>query len=321
MMMIKPNFFIVGAPKCGTTALYAYLKQHPQIFLPDAKEPNYFGRRTLTGRQHTEETYLNLFQNAGDARFVGEASPLSMVCETAAQEMYDLSPGAKIIAMVRDPFEMLRSLHGQCLLNSDENIVDFATALDAEADRRLGKRIPSTCGDTARLLYRRCARFSDQIERYINVFGRDRVLVIVFDDFTSDPDGMYSEVLAFLGADPYHLPEYIRINQSKRLRSPMFGRLSKRIRGASFVRFIAYALLTSNIRTGISNIYSSVEGKLNKIPYDRPAISRDVEEKLRADLASEVKSLSRIINRDLSQLWHIGTPTVGLKEKLEDNRC
>ena len=79
--------------------------------MPDAKEPNYFGRRTLTGRQPTREAYLRLFRNAGDAQFIGEASPLSLVCETAAQEMHELSPDAKIIAMVRDPFEMLRSLH------------------------------------------------------------------------------------------------------------------------------------------------------------------------------------------------------------------
>ena len=95
--MTRPNFFIVGGPKCGTTAMYEYLRLHPQVFMPDRKEPNYFGRRTLTGRPLTEEKYLDLFKNSGTARFVGEASKLPLACKLAAQEMHEFSPYAKII--------------------------------------------------------------------------------------------------------------------------------------------------------------------------------------------------------------------------------
>src|SRR5438093_448879 len=139
----RPDFFIVGAPKCGTTAMYAYLRQHPQIFMPFHKEPLFFGSDLTTryGRMSLEE-YLALFADASRGQRIGEASAWYLYSATAAAEIKAFAPDAQIVVMLRDPVEVMRAQHSQLLFNMQETLTSFAEALAAEADRRAGRRLP-----------------------------------------------------------------------------------------------------------------------------------------------------------------------------------
>lgn len=128
----KPDFFIAGAPKCGTIAMCAYLAQNPNIFIPRNTEPNFFAS-DLTGKRtiRTEAEYLNLFRDGG-GKLCGEGSTWYLFSKRAAKEIYDFNPDAKIIIMLREPVEFLRSLHNQLLFDGNEDIEDFQEALRAE---------------------------------------------------------------------------------------------------------------------------------------------------------------------------------------------
>ncbi len=126
-MAVTPNFFIVGAPKCGTTALYEYLRPHPSIFMPRHKEPHYFASDLGTYPFiKTLDDYRRLFDGAGPQHLrVGEASVYYLRSTTAIANIRAFNPDAKLIAMFRNPVEMVHSLHSQLLYVAEENESDF----------------------------------------------------------------------------------------------------------------------------------------------------------------------------------------------------
>ena len=195
----KPDFFIVGAPKCGTTTMYDYLKGHPQVFMSEPKEPDYFGADCFQ-LTPDEASYLALFAGAGPDLMAGEASALYLYSEQAAERIKAFRPDARIVIMLRQPADFLYSLHGQLSYDMHcEDLRDFRAALDAEPDRRRGRRLSSDLAWEPRLLfYRECATFSTQVRRYLDAFGRDRVHFILFDDFTRDPQAEFSRLCRFL---------------------------------------------------------------------------------------------------------------------------
>ena len=134
--MKKPNFFIVGAAKCGTTSLYRYLRQHPDVFMPEQKEPNFFGS-DLSYRfpRISQARYLSCFAKAKGETRIGEATTIYLYSEKAAEEIKAFSPEAKIIIMLRNPVDVLYSYHSQQLYSGNEDIPDFEEALRAEVDR------------------------------------------------------------------------------------------------------------------------------------------------------------------------------------------
>src|SRR3989339_415720 len=137
--MRKPDFFIVGAPKSGTTAMCTYLKQHPEIFMPEKKESHFFGTDLNSPRFiRDKKIYLSLFSKAKDERRVGESSVWYLYSKKAASEIKEFSPSASIIIMLRNPVDMLYSQHSQFLYNGNEDIACFEEALNAEQDRRRG---------------------------------------------------------------------------------------------------------------------------------------------------------------------------------------
>jgi len=221
-----PDFFIVGAPKCGTTALYEYLRQHPSLFLPFHKEPLYFGDDLTRryGRLTTDE-YLALFNEAAEGQRIGEASAWYLYSESAAREIASVSPSASIIAMVRQPVDMMYAQHSQLLFNRQEEIEDFGAALAAEPARRRGERLPPGPLRPETLRYRDTSRYADQLQRYFDVFGRERVHVIVFDDFRDATADTVRATFEFLGVDPDVPVELGARNVNKQARSAVLQRL------------------------------------------------------------------------------------------------
>jgi len=202
--MRKPNFFIVGAPRCGTASLYSYLKQHPEVWTSVLKEPCFFGS-DLTVQPHTvrdESLYLELFSGAGDRPRLGEASVWYLSSEKAPHEIRAYSPDAKILILLREPAQMAYSLYSLYARTGNEDLPTFEEALAAEPERRLGRRIPAGAYFPEGLLYTHHARYAEKVERYFEAFGRDNVHCILFDDFVRDTAAVYRQALEFLGVDP-----------------------------------------------------------------------------------------------------------------------
>lgn len=292
--MKRPNFFIVGAPKSGTTALATYLKAHPDIFMPARKELGYFGSDlTYTKifiRDPDEQRYLDHFAGWRNEARAGEASVWYLYSRRAAAEIRAFSPAARIIIMLRNPVDVLYSNYHQLIHNENEDIPSFEEALAAEPDRMAGRRQPKRAMLLEALYYRDTVRFAEQVERYLEVFGRERVHITLFDDFQRDTARAFRAVLAFLEVDPEFTTNFAVINPNKRARSTAFRHLytSAPFRAAArrFPRLAGW-------------IYSPIRA-LNTEFVPRAPMRPETRLLLTRDLAPEVGRLEALIDRDLS---------------------
>jgi hypothetical protein len=309
----KPNLFIMGAPKSGTTSLWAYLRPHPEVYagggdpgsemdLPatGGKEYQYFGSDlpSTAATRRSLQDYMNAFAAAKDERYLIDASPMYLCSERAAAEIVAFSPDARAIAMLRNPVDMMYSLHAEALFQGDDDIADFGEALAAEDDRRQGKRIPPTCqGAVWSLLYRNVARYADQIERCFDAFGRDRVHVIVFDDFADDPADAYRDTLTFLNLeiDEDHLPDFAVRNAHKSARSDVFTRLMRN--PPPFVRTATRALVRSQATRRALGLRAM---QMNVERGTRPSMDPALRRRLLDEMAGDIRRLGKLIDRDLS---------------------
>jgi len=291
----RPDVFIVGAFKAGTTALYEYLRAHPQVFMSVPKEPMYFGA-DLTPRytRMTEAEYLQLFAAAKPDQHAGEASPWYLYSNSAAQEIHDFNAGSMPIVMLRNPVDVMYAQHSQLVFNQREDLTDFADALAAEDDRRAGRRVPRDAIRPEALFYRHSVRFAEQLQRYFDVFGRDGVHVIVFDDFVADTPGVYRSTLEFIGVDPSFQVDLSVYNPNRTARSGVLSRIvfapPRPLRGA--VGTLRRVPLAHRIRDALVSA--------NSRETKRPSMDPDLRSRLTAEFRPQVAELGELIGRDLS---------------------
>jgi sulfotransferase family protein len=220
----KPNLFIVGAPKCGTTAWATYLGEHPDVFFSDPKEPGHF-QTDFSGTLHVreEEQYRALFREARGAKVIAEGTPRYLFSAVAADNIKAFNPAAKILIFLRDQADYLPSLHNQQLFNGSEVIEDFETAW-----RLSPKRVaPSSAREPRFLDYMAQGRFHEQVIRFIEAFGPEQVRVFHFDDWTADPRTIYDEILDFLGLEPDGRTSFPPVNEAARHRLQRLGRFTQ----------------------------------------------------------------------------------------------
>ncbi|HYO11768.1 MAG TPA: GrpB family protein [Thermoanaerobaculia bacterium] len=278
----RPNFFLAGAPRCGTTSMYAYLKQHPEIWVSVDKEPHFFGS-DLTPQPGTireEELYLALFAGAGDRPRAGEGSVWYLSSRKAPYEIRDYAPGAKIILLLREPAQMAYSLYSLYCRTGNEDLPTFEGALAAEPERREGRRIPEAAYFPEGLLYTGAARSAEKVERYFEVFGRENVHCILFDDFVRDTAAAYRRTLQFLGVDPEFQAELDPGRASQRIRMLAIQQL--RQLPPELMRRIQFQKM-----------------KLHDAAGPRPPLAGDTAERLRALFAADVTRLGALLGRDL----------------------
>ena len=293
--MKRPDFFIVGAFKAGTTALYEYLRRHPQVFMPALKEPMYFGADlTPRYRRMSETEYLDLFRDARPDQRAGEASPWYLYSTAAPGEIADFAPDARIIVMLRNPIDVMHAQHSQLVFNRREDITDFAAALTAEDDRLRGERVPAGAIRPEALYYRRSVRFAEQVRHWLSVFGRERVHFIVFDDLVADPRAVYRAVLEFLGVDPTHAVDLSVYNPNRAARSG-------RVQGALFNPPGPLRGLVGRLRRlPLAHRLRDALVGLNSRRAERTAMDPELRRRLTAELAPQVAELGELVGRDLS---------------------
>jgi len=223
-----PNLFIVGAPKCGTTAWAEYLGSHPDIFFPRYKDQCFFALDLPNFRlTRTDADYAELFKESGDARVIGEASAMYLFSTAAAAAIRDHDPTSKILIFLREQEDYLPSLHNQFLREFAEEIEDFETAWRLSG-RRAPDTIPTTCLEPRTLDYAAMGRFREQVERYFSAFPADQIRVIRFADWTADPRKTYLEILEFLGLEDDGRTAFPPVNSGQTYRSRALARLIMR---------------------------------------------------------------------------------------------
>ena len=299
--MRKPDFFIVGGMRCGTTALDHYLGQHPEIFMASPKDPHQFDSdlrwpaRTITWSDYTAR-----FSGATNEQCVGDPNSTYLYSTQAAQQIRDFHPGAKIVIMLRNPVELLYSWHGWMRFHDVEPIEDFGLALDAEERRKQGVDLPETGFPASVFFYRDLARLSVQVERYLQCFGAEQVHIVLYDDFRHCLPAAYRGTLEFLDVNPEFMPEFEVVNQNRVPRSQVVNRVLNSPPEA-LRRLVKAVLPNPNLRDGVIRRLR----QLNKHYRPRAEVAEDVRERLAAELAPEIRRLGELIGRDLSR-WNRG---------------
>jgi hypothetical protein len=291
-----PNLFILGAPKCATSSLFLYLRQHPDIFMW-RKETHYFGRDLVFKNKErmSLDRYLSLYDHAGSARYRGDCAIWYLFSRRAAEEIAAASPDARCIVLLRDPVEMLYSLHSENVYQGGEDLGDFSEALRAEEDRRNGKRIPSGHPTPWALQYRQVARFSEQLARYRKLFDETRLHVIFYDDLKADTAGVYRDVLRFLEIDDTFRPEFPVKNPNSVVRS---GALRQLLRHPPKPLRAVGRLAVRNQTTRFALGHRLLE--MNTVYVPRPPLDPAIRRQLTAELAPDIAELEKQLGRDLS---------------------
>ncbi len=312
-----PDFFIVGHPKSGTTALYEMLRRNPRVFMPDLKEPWFFAEdmrprfqpaRTGTVPE-TLECYLALFAAATPGQRVGEASSSYLRSTSAAERIARLRPDARIIAILREPASFLRSLHQQLLRDHVETKQSLRDALSLETARRQGREIPRGSHLPQMLLYSDHVRYVDQLRRYRAVFPDEQVLVLIYDDFRNDNEGTLRSVQRFLGLPDEGDVQVLDANTSdKRMRSQQLDNL---VNVVSVGRGPASRAAKAAVKTLTSARMRERGLRLTrrKLIFGKPpAPDEQLMRELRARFHGEVSALSEYLDRDLLSLWGYEPP-------------
>lgn len=279
-----------------------YLGSHPGIFMA-RKEMHFFGSDLHFGKsfyRRDRREYLAEFAGRNGALRAGEASVWYLFSKKAAAEIRAFNPKARIIVMLRQPADMLYSLYHEFRFDGSEPLPTFEEALAAEPERRKGKALARATYFRQGLIYREAARFAEQLRRYFLTFGRERVHVIIYDDFAADPAGVCAEAVRFLGLDPDGLEtEFKVINggdravKSKALRAMLTEPLVRSTAVASrpfLPRPVFAALRNAEARLWEANT------RFQK----RPALAAHVRAQLNGEFEHEVQKLSHLLGRDLT---------------------
>ena len=295
--MSGPDLLIVGAPKCGTTAITRFLESHPQVHMAARKDLHFFGSDLgfRNRERESEESYLRHFEAAEPDQIRAESSVWYLYSTRAAAEVAARNPDARILILLRHPVDMMHALWAQLRLNGlgDEDIPDFAEALAAEEDRRMGRRIPAATPLPEALFYRQTARYSEQIHRYSQAFSPDQILILIQEEMREDTPRAWREVCEWLEIDPTHSPQLGPVNRSKAVRSEG---LRRAIGGTpqSLKR-----LLPASGRRRLSRWLRHI----NSSHAQREPIDPALRSRLDQEFTDEVQAIEAILGRAIPS-WH-----------------
>lgn len=295
----RPNTFIVGAPKCGTTALCSYLSQHPNVFMSSPKEPHHFVGDEMAGKARDfaqEDRYARIFRNAKpEHKVVAEGSVWYLFSQSALRKIYHFNPSARIIAMVRRPDEMVYSMHNMAVVNFSEDITDFDEAWQIAVTGNNRTSWSSLCDERSKLDYHRIALFSEQIDRVHRYFPTEQVKVIFYDDFKEDTRACFEDVLRFLelGAHSMNLE---KVNESKVVINQALGKFLRKpppvVMGITLLIKRVMRLEKLGWRDRLNSMNWKVQNRKPLNPATRSDIIRHYSE--------DIAKLGEMFGRDLS---------------------
>lgn len=308
---VRPDFCIVGHSKSGTTALHDMLTQHPQLFMCQPKEPNFFATdltRASDAAAFTRmsaDEYRGLFRLAADSQLCGESSASNIYSLNAAREMENWNSRMKLIVMFREPVDFLVSYHQQMLKNpiaDGESNRSLITVLALEADRKRGLCIPRGQRVPELLYYRERIRYAQQLRRVYEHFPRSQVLTLIYDDFRQDNAEVLQEVCQFLSVADTFKFELAERNPSVTLKSKY---LQTMLADLSHGRG-PWGLLKQPIKAIAPGDAPrrALRWAMSRLAFGpKSTLSSSIRNELRDSFRVEVESLGEMLNRDLVSEW------------------
>jgi hypothetical protein len=291
--MTLPNFYLIGAAKSGTTALTTVLSRHPQFSLPE-KEPgfasgwdpkDFAGPQARYARQrrleyHTLEAYLRLYEKSGGAKVICDASTGSLTSETAAQVIRGLAPGARIMAILRQPVDRAFSHFNSNRATGIEPEADFLAYVRTEPDRIRDHWHPHSC-------YLQTSHYPVQLQRYFECFDREQMLLAIYEDWADHGDAFLRKVLGFVELD--YTPRMERIARVNVTALP-----KDRWQATSGIRHVLKLAVPQPLRRALL-------ARIRPIVSVRPRLDPQVRRELTARYFREdIQKLETILQRDLS---------------------
>jgi hypothetical protein len=285
-----PNFIVIGAAKGGTTALYWYLAEHPEVFMSPVKETNYFAYgldaegRLLYGDPLIHQfpvkslaEYQELFAEAGDAVGIGEASPIYLECPQAAGRIKDVIPSVRIICGLRHPVDRAYSDYQMHLRQRGRS---FNSARDLH---------PESIWARPDSRWMEIGRYHEQLKRYFDAFPRDRIHVFLFDDFKRGAPQTVQNVYRFLGVDPTFAPDF---NAPHNVGGLPASRLLEGLFSSTTIK----SAVEPWIPKGAANWVRRLRMK-NMRPA--PSLPADLRKQLTARFHDDIAKTSKLIGRSL----------------------
>lgn len=291
ILQMLPTFFLVGAAKAGTTSLYGYLSQHPDVCTSHAKEPHYFSWEDDGWPDWAikdDATYRALFSECQSSQARGEASTWYLLSDGAPERIHAAVPDARIVIVLRDPTQRTYSNWSFNVSHGYETIEDFDEALNAEPKRR-------TSVTPWHLHYVRASLYHDQVKRYLDRFGTNQVLVLLFEDLKANPLSVIRKVYDFIGVDPSFEPDFGTVQNQTFF--PKSRRLYDFLWKPSPLKSFLKSLLPHTVHARLGRELKVRNRKA------RPALSPEARLRLNERYADDVKALGQLIDRDLSDIW------------------
>jgi len=287
-----PNFFIAGAPKCGTSTLAWWLSRHPQVFMSRQKEPHFFNtdtRRIIKRR----DRYYALFADAPEnAIAIGEASTRYLRSATAIPNILAEIPDPRFIVCLRNPVDMAISLHNQKIMDGIETIKDFNEAWEAQRRRKEGHNIPPQARtDPSLLFYYDYCLLGQQVERLLTLVPADKVKFVFLDDLSREASSVYDDVVQFLGLDSAPMEDYSKKNVGRGVRSTALRLMERRI---------YHVLDKAGIPKKPFRLVSHALNRKKSVPSVEPEARKFLWEKFERD----IELLAELVGRDLSG-WRV----------------
>lgn len=290
--MKKPNFFIIGAPKCGTTAMYNWLKQYTTIFFPDIKELHFFSTDLKESKRLIKDidTYLSLFQSANENhKIIGEASVFYLFSDTAVQNILEFNKNAKFLVMLRNPIDMVASLHAQYLFTGNEIYYDFEKAWMLQNERINGIGVTKITEDPQLLQYGKVCKVGEQIKKVLSKIDNKNILFLFLEDFLLNAETELKKVTSFLEI-PYEQVEFKTYNQAKSRKFNLAYRVFK------YLVYYKEKAGIGKINSGFGRLVTKLTTKEGGKSLLNPVIRNELIDYFEQD----IRLLMKLLNRDLS---------------------
>jgi hypothetical protein len=290
-----PNLFIVGAQKCGTTAVAEYMRSHPEIFVPLQKEPWFWGGDLERNFKKIDRTYYeSMYEGAGASKYLLDASPLYIKSTSFIHEIQAEVDNPKIIVMLRNPIELVYSLFFQLKYNREENAKDFPAALSLQEDRKNNPVLTSEFLFPINAQYFEVGKNCQQVIKLIEVFGIKNVHIVLFDDLKENSAQEYKKILEFLELPDVEPESYKIVNPHKVSRTKSLNKLATS--PPKWMGALSSIFLSKETRWKIRQY---IKNK-NTIYTTREKMTGASKKQLTQVFREEIESLSTLLDRDLS---------------------
>lgn len=286
--LCNPNFFIVGAPKAGTSSLYHYLDEHPEIFMCPEKEPNFFSYQEIKAQNlyyrkkniGSLRKYLDLFKGVDNEKAIGEASVSYLFYQEVPKKIKKAVPDAKIIIILRNPIKRAFS-HYLMDLRLGYTGLSFEDIIFNKEKHPLHYQ-----------QYLELGLYSIQVQRYLDTFEEKNLKIVMFEEFIKDQNNMMASLFKFLNVDSRYSPQFlIKYNPSVVPKNDYIRLFYAR---TTLRRIMKFVLPKSILSRAARFSFKS----------ELPSLDKDSENFLRSFYIKDIQKLENILMRDL-QFWLI----------------